>query len=93
MNKVLWSSQARITYRETLEFILLKWTVKEAVRLEDAVNNPIEKLERNPELCPGSRVSNLRKCVVSKQTSMIYSKSENEVTIIAFIDNRSNHKF
>jgi plasmid stabilization system protein ParE len=93
MNKVIWSHRAKTSYLETLEFILLKWTVREATNLEEMVNELIEKLRSNKHLCPLSKKTSLRKCVVSKQTSMVYSLNGNEIVIVGFIDNRSQHSF
>lgn len=93
MNKVVWSYCARQSYLNALEFILLKWTVKEALKLEKAVNELIIKLQHNQRLCPKSLKVSVRKCVVSKQTSMIYQVNRNDIVIIDFLDNRSDHIF
>jgi plasmid stabilization system protein ParE len=93
MNSIAWSHQAKTSYLDTIEFILLKWTIREATKLAVDVNELIEKLRTNKHLCPPSKKISLRKCVVSKQTSVVYQINQSEIVIVGFIDNRSNHSF
>ncbi|NTW31642.1 MAG: type II toxin-antitoxin system RelE/ParE family toxin [Bacteroidetes bacterium] len=89
--KVIWSPLAEETYLNTLEFILKKWTIKEADELVCMIKDLIEKIQSFKNLCPPSRKhKNIRKCVVSYQTSLVYRIHKNFIEIVAFIDNRSN---
>lgn len=90
---IIWSPLAKETYRNTIEFILLKWTLKEAEALDIKVEALIKKLRINKNLCPVSDQENLRKCVVSPQTSLIYEVKEKVIELIIFIDNRSKHTY
>jgi len=89
---VIWSPLAEETYLNTLEFILKKWTVKETNEFVCTVRDLIEKIKSFKNLCPPSRKQkNLRKCVVSYQTSLVYRIHKNFIEIVAFFDNRSNN--
>lgn len=89
---VIWSPLAKITYLETLEYVLKKWNKKEVLKVETLINNKIKNLENNQFLCPPSDTNkNIRKCVVSKQTSLIYEVKNNNVELLLFIDNRMDN--
>ena len=91
---IFWSPTAEKSYIAILEFIIQKWYVKEAEALDKKVEDLIQQLKRHKNLCPPSKkFRNLRKCVITSQTSMIYQFRNSTIEIIAFIDNRSNHIF
>ncbi|MEI7596559.1 MAG: type II toxin-antitoxin system RelE/ParE family toxin [Bacteroidota bacterium] len=94
MNKkslnVFWSPLAEKSYLETIEFILGKWTIKEADSFTEQVKDLIAKIQTFNNLCPPtSKFKYLRKCVVSFQTSLVYRIRKDNIEIIAFFDNRS----
>ncbi len=92
---IYWSPQAEESYLKTLEFILEKWTTREADNFQDKVDGLLVNLEIYNRLCPPSiRFKEFYKCVITEQTSMIYRiVEENIIEIVAFIDNRSLHSF
>lgn len=51
------------------------------------------RLSNNINLCLKSKVINIRKCIVSSQTSLIYSVKLKSIELPSFIDNRSNHSY
>ncbi|NPD46018.1 MULTISPECIES: type II toxin-antitoxin system RelE/ParE family toxin [unclassified Lentimicrobium] len=88
---IIWSPVAEDSYLKTIEYILAKWSLREAEKFESKVNHLLNKLMVHQKLCPESISFNgLRKCVISSQTSLIYRVHKNSIELIAFIDNRSN---
>ncbi|MFW6043741.1 MAG: type II toxin-antitoxin system RelE/ParE family toxin [Marinilabiliaceae bacterium] len=91
---VYWSPLAEETYLKTLSLILEKWTVKEAEEFEKKVESLIEKLKTQNCLCPPSvKLKNLRRCVITPQTSMVYQIKRDTIELVAFFDNRSAHRY
>jgi len=91
---ILWSPKAEETYLNIIEFILHKWTFKEADEFDNKVNKLIEKLRLHKNLCPQSKMfKKLRRCVITSQISLIYQFRNNTIELITFVDNRSNHKY
>jgi len=89
--KVIWSPLAEETYLKAIEFILKRWTVNEADEFVCMVRDLIERIQSFKNLCPPSMAhKNLRRCVVSFQTSLVYRIHKNFIEIVAFFDNRSN---
>jgi plasmid stabilization system protein ParE len=93
MLEIVWSAEAEKTYLEALEFILKKWNVRVAESFEKKVFDVLHLVSRNSRLHPLSKKKNLRKAVISKQTSLIYYVTKSEIILVAFIDNRSKHSY
>jgi hypothetical protein len=53
----------------------------------------LDLISENNKLFPASKKKSIYKAVISKQTSVIYSISKNEITLLYFIDNRSDHQY
>ena len=90
---VSWSPKAKESYVETILFILEKWTLKEVKGFEKEAKRVIKNLSSNLWLCPEIMYKNLRKCTVSKQTSLVYRIVGESIEIVAFLDNRSEHNY
>ena len=96
MNDVLiyWSPLAEETYLNTLSQILDKWTIKEVEAFEAKVDSLLDKLKKHKHLCPVSnKQHNLRRCVISPQTSLVYRINGKVIELVAFFDNRSKHLY
>jgi len=93
-HQILWSPLAEETYLKTIEFILNKWTIKEAKDFEHKVESLLSKIKTHRKLCPASyKKPGLRKCVISPQTSLVYRINDDIIELVAFIDNRSQHNY
>lgn len=91
--KVVWSQTAIDTYLKIVDDIFENWTIKKVVNFQEEVDKLLERLKIYNELCPVSKQLNYRKCVVTEQTSLIYSLTKKDIYLVTFIDNRSLHKF
>ena len=49
---VLWSPKAEETYLAILQFIIKKWSIKEAEAFDKRVDDLILQLKRHKNLCP-----------------------------------------
>lgn len=93
--QIVWSPFAEETYLRTLSYILEHWTLKEAEDFENKVESLLKRLKTQKHLCPASKIQkSLRRCVVAPQTSLIYQvRNDSIIELVAFFDNRSNHKY
>ena len=93
--QIIWSPFAEESYFRTLTYILENWSIKEAQDFDNKVENLLERLKIHKHLCPASKIlKNLRRCVIAPQTSLIYQiKNDRIIELVAFFDNRSNHKY
>ena len=91
---IFWSPLAEETFLKTLSFILEKWTIKEAEAFEQKVENLLKKITTQKRLCPPSdKQINLRRYVITPQTSLVYEIRDGIIEIVSFFDNRSEHHF
>jgi len=93
--QIVWSPYAEESYLRILTYIIDNWTVKEAEDFDNKVESLLERLKTHKHLCPASKIQEgLRRCVIAPQTSLIYQiKNDRIIELVAFFDNRSNHKF
>lgn len=90
---VTWSPQAEYSYLSILIYIIENWSVKAADNFNKKTENLISKIKSNNSLCPKSNMKNLRKCVITHQSSMIYRVNINYIEIVDFVSNYSLHKY
>ncbi len=91
---IFWSPIAEETYLKTLTSILEKWTTKEAEDFEHKVESLLDKIKTQIRLCPPSdKYKNLRRRVITPQTSLVYQFIDNVIELVSFFDNRSSHEY
>lgn len=91
--EVIWSPQAEISYLGILSYIIDEWSVKDADNFDNKTERLIEKLKTNLSLCPKSKIVDLRKCLITHQTSMVYRVVGNCIEIVDFISNYTLHGY
>ncbi len=93
--QIYWSLEAESRYLEIINYLLDHWTIREVNNFIIEVERLLSLLIKHKHLCPSSqKKKGLRKCVISKQTSLIYRITEpNRLELVTFIDNRSEHAY
>jgi plasmid stabilization system protein ParE len=92
---IIWSPLAEEKYLEIISWLIENWSLKAAEEFEQKVESLIHRLTFFQNLCPPSKTQiKLRRCVITHQTSIVYQiRKDKVVEIVAFFDNRSDHKF
>ena len=92
--QVVWTKQAEDSFNETLDYLLERWTVKEANNFIELVESIISKIKVNPELFKISIFDKeTREAVITKHTSMFYRLlNEDIIEIEYFWNNYRNPK-
>ena len=88
---IIWSPLAEETYLNILKYISDKWSLNAARKFDRKTESLLIKISIHHRLCPGSKLTGLRKCVITPQTSLIYKITEYSIELVVFIDNRTNH--
>jgi len=89
--KVEWTSNAKIELSQILDYIDEKWTERELKNFAVLLEKNISIIVSFPYIFPASsQNSNVRRCVVSKQTSLYYKVEEDRIVILSLFDNRQN---
>ena len=92
-NKIVWSKEALDALDQILEYVFEKWGINPVIDLQNEIERLIIAIGNNKKLCPDSKITGLRKCVLSKQTSLVYKIVKSQLEIVTFIDNRSKHSY
>ncbi|MVN19940.1 type II toxin-antitoxin system RelE/ParE family toxin [Mucilaginibacter arboris] len=87
---VNWSEEARVQFELIIDFLYYRWTEKEAKDFILKTEAVINVILNQPYLYPASNHNQIRKAVITKQTSVFYLMRNKEIYLITFWDNRQN---
>lgn len=90
---IIWSDEAKKTYENIIDDLLKKWPVNVAIDFEERINDLLNKLLDNKQLCQPIKHKRLRKCVIHKNVSLIYKINRKDIELVTFIFNKDNHQF
>ena len=89
--KVVLSKRASLKLEELLEYLESEWSVKTKVDFVNKLDKKLNLIKSNPECSPQSNfIKGLRKCVVTKQTTIYYKYDKFKVYIVTLFDNRQD---
>ena len=85
------SVRASRKLEKLLIFLETKWSVKVKKDFVIKLNDCLKKIQKLPDSFPESEVvKGLRKCVITKQTTLFYKYTDSTINIITFFDTRQN---
>ncbi|WP_396165877.1 type II toxin-antitoxin system RelE/ParE family toxin [Flavobacterium sp.] len=90
MRKLEFSERSLKEIRNTVDYLKVKWSERISDNFLKELKRNIDLIQINPELFPISEFEGLRKCVVSKQTSVFFIIKNNIVYIVSVFDTRQN---
>lgn len=87
--KIGFTPEAEDTYVSIMLQLQIQWGAKFVELLEDKIRKSISNISKNPFMYPpAGDNANIRKCVLHKNCSMIYSVRIDHVDVVCFWDNR-----
>ena len=91
--KIIWSDEALKNLKAISNYLEKNWTEKELKQFAKLLDNRLNSIKSNPNLFPiFNHSTNVRRCVLSKQTTIYYQIADMEVRLITLFDNRQNPK-
>ncbi|TDW49847.1 plasmid stabilization system protein ParE [Flavobacterium sp. 270] len=89
--KVNFSKTAEKNLNDVLDFIEARWSEKSKKMFIIKFEKAISIIIMNPEVFPKSSINKkYRKCVITKQSSLLYTFSSNEIKIHTIFDTRQD---
>ena len=86
-----WSPRSQKDYLNLLDNLQLKWGEKTIQKFNDRLESILELIAERPEMYPSSgKKKQVRRCVLSKQTSLYYRIKKDKIELITLFDNRQN---
>ena len=93
MLEIVWSVKAVASFKIVLDQIESKWSFQTASKFTVRTNKLIRTLQQNPFLFTETNIPNVRKAIITKQTSLLYKVNENHLEILFFWNNRQEPIF
>jgi plasmid stabilization system protein ParE len=92
ISKVLWTEEAIENLSKVIKYLEENWTEKEIKKFLTKLNKHISLIQTQPDSFPKANNYNVRRSVVTKQTTLYYSISQDTLHIVSIFDNRQNPK-
>ena len=91
MNEILWSPNAEDAYLAILETTYF-FSSAAALDLDERTEHLLERLRSHRYLCPPApSLPGVRKCVITKNVSLVYESIGTTIEILMVVDNRMEH--
>ncbi|WP_299285453.1 type II toxin-antitoxin system RelE/ParE family toxin [uncultured Mucilaginibacter sp.] len=87
---VNWSEEARFQFENIIDFLNYRWTEKETKDFILKTEAVVKVIRAHPYIYPASNYNQIRKAVITKQTSLFYLIRTKEIYLVSFWDNRQN---
>jgi hypothetical protein len=88
MRKEIWTETASFEYEQNIDYLLKRWTEKEALRFIEKVESILYDLKKEIIDYPLTEKGNVRKCVVAKQITLFYEiDTSNNLVLLSFWNN------
>jgi plasmid stabilization system protein ParE len=91
--KLIWSQESINNLEEILDYLITNWSQKEVTRFKKKLARQIDLIIQFPKMFPVSIYNaELRKAVLSKQTTLFYKIKGNEIYLVYIFVNARNIK-
>ncbi|QTY27976.1 type II toxin-antitoxin system RelE/ParE family toxin [Flavobacterium sp. CS20] len=89
--KVVISKTAEKKLDNLFKYLTEEWSNKIKKDFIKKLDSSIELIKNQPEIFPESKKGKgLRKCVITKQTTLYYRYNSEQINIVTIFDNRQN---
>ena len=88
--EIRWSVKARQSFREVIVQIESKWTQREIVDFITKADRVFNIISTSPFIYRETQLENIRKAVITKQTSVYYRIESSYIELLFFWDNRQD---
>lgn len=91
--KTEWSDEALKNLDSIIDYLTIKWTDREIRNLFEKLDKRLDIISKNPLSFPASDLRiNIRRCVLTEQTSIYYEIKKDSIVILSLSDNRKDPK-
>ncbi len=91
MRKLVITTLARKNLKDVLEIIEIRFGKNSSRRFANKLYKSLDLIVDNPELFPKSKFNNrMRKCVITKQSTVYYTFNNYEIKVLMVFDTRQN---
>jgi plasmid stabilization system protein ParE len=89
--KVVISKTAEKKLDKLFDYLIQKWPVTVKIEFVEKLDSSIGIIKNQPEIFPESKKGKgLRKCVITKQTTLYYRFNSKRINVVTIFDTRQN---
>lgn len=89
--KIQWTKRAEKSFDKIVEYLQEEWSEASAKKFVRKTDKLLGQVAENPEMCPSIEgKEEVRKGVITSQTSVFYRVMDDFIRLITFWDNRKN---
>lgn len=92
MRQLTFSRRSINDIRKISEYIEFKFSLRIKIEFLEKLQKNLDYISSNPENFPLTEYEFLRKCVVSKETSIFYKIRSKDIAVVSVFDTRQNPK-
>ncbi len=94
MYKLLISDRAQSDIRNVFAYLIENWPESVRIKFEQELFKTVQILKKDPEIFPLTDLKDIRKAVITKHNSILYSfhTSKGEIRIVRIFDTRLHPK-
>lgn len=93
IRKVVISKTTQKKLDSLFSYLVEEWSIKVKNEFIEKLDYSIELIRNQPEMFPESKQGKkLRKCVVTKQTTLFYRFTSRKINVVTIFDTRQNPK-
>lgn len=92
ISKVIWSEEAVENLKKIIQYLEENWTEKEIKKFVKKLEKQISIITTQPDSFPKANNLDVRRSVLSKQTTIYYNVHQEAIRIVTIFDNRQNPK-
>ncbi|MBV5348516.1 type II toxin-antitoxin system RelE/ParE family toxin [bacterium] len=89
--RIRFSKSASAKLENLLVYLEIEWSMKVKENFIVKLDSSLLQIQNHPDSFPASeKINGLRKCVVTKQTTIFYKYSDQAINVVAIFDNRQD---
>lgn len=90
ISKVVWSQRAKNDLESILDYLRENWTEKEIRKFFRNLDKQISAIQNQPYTFPTTQKNNVRRSVLSRQTTVYYDILKDSLRIVVLFDTRQS---
>lgn len=88
---IVWTDEALQGLQRTINYLEQRWTQKEIRNFTRLLDKHLNIIKENPKIFPQSNKSiDIRRTVLSKQTTIYYKVEDSTIYLLTLFDNRQD---
>jgi len=91
--EVRWTEEAEFTFDNIVSLIQMRWGTQSSDKFINKTKNILVNISEQPFMFPESGIDNVRKAVITKQSSVFYEIYSTHIMLVFFWDNRQDPLF